>query len=50
MIVKEYKDGNTTIRIDDTNLPKKEEEKQERYNFFNRIGCEILESIENTDQ
>ena len=45
MIIQEYKDGDTTIRIDDTYFPKSEEEREERYRFFNRVGCEILESL-----
>ena len=42
MIIEEYKIGNTTIQIDDTYLPKTEEEKQKAYEDFNRIGCKIL--------
>lgn len=45
MIIQEYKDGDTIIRIDDTYFPKSEEEREERYRFFNRVGCEILESL-----
>lgn len=45
MIIQEYKDGDTTIRIDNMYFPKSEEEREERYRFFNRVGCEILESL-----
>ncbi len=46
MIIKEFKLGNTTIEIDDTYFPKTEEEKENIYKEFNRIGCEILKSNE----
>jgi len=42
LIVKEFKIGNTKILVDDTYLPKTNEEKQERYELFNSIGCDIL--------
>lgn len=42
MIVKEMKIGNTKILVDDTYMPKSEEEKQSRYELFNQIGCEII--------
>lgn len=42
MIVKEMKIGNTKILVDDTYMPKTEEEKQSRYELFNQIGCEII--------
>lgn len=45
MIIQEYKIDDTTIKIDDTYFPKTEQEKEERYRFFNRVGCEILESV-----
>ena len=44
MIYRTFKFGNTEILIDDTYLPKSEEERQQRYEQFNRIGCEILYS------
>ena len=43
-IIKEFKLGDTTILIDDTYFPKTEEERQQRYEEFNQIGCEILRS------
>lgn len=43
MIVNEYKLGNTTICIDNTYYPKTEEEKQNNYEEFNKIGNEILQ-------
>lgn len=46
-IVQEFKIGDTTIQIDDTYFPKTEKEKQERYEEFNRIGCEILKEVIN---
>lgn len=42
MIVKEIKNGNTTILVDDEYMPKNEEEQKERYQLFNQIGCDIL--------
>lgn len=42
MIVKEMKIESATILIDDTYMPKSEEERQQRYELFNAIGCEIL--------
>lgn len=42
MIIKEIKIGNTKILVDDTYMPKTEEEKQSRYELFNQIGCEII--------
>ena len=47
MIIKSFKLGNTTIWVDDTYLPKSEEEKQLVYEEFNKIGCEILYSKKN---
>lgn len=42
MIIKEIKIGNTKILVDNTYMPKSEEEKQSRYELFNQIGCEII--------
>lgn len=42
MIVKKMKLGNTTILVDDTYMPKNEEERKIRYEIFNAIGCEIV--------
>lgn len=42
MIIKEFKIGNTKILVDDTYMAKTEEERQQRYEVFNSIGCEIL--------
>ena len=39
--------GNTTILVDDTYMPKSEEERQERYELFNQIGCEIINNSSN---
>lgn len=44
MIVRETHKGNATILVDDTYMPKSEEEKQERYEVFNAIACEIINS------
>lgn len=44
MIIKSFNLGNTKILVDDTYLPKSEEEKQLVYGEFNKIGCEILYS------
>lgn len=44
MIVQEFNLENTKIFVDDTFLPKTEEEKQQRYEIFNSIGCEIISS------
>lgn len=41
-VIKTFKIGSTTIEIDDTYFPKTEKEKQQVYEEFNRIGCEIL--------
>lgn len=46
LIIQEYRIGNTTIQIDDTYFPKTEEEKQIVYEDFNKVGCEILKSLE----
>ena len=37
MIVKEIQLGNTKVLIDDLYLPKTEEEKEQRYEIFNKI-------------
>jgi len=42
LIVKEFKLGNTTILVDDTYMAKTEQEREERYQLFNKIGCEII--------
>ena len=44
MIIKEFQLGNTKILVDDTYMPKSEEERQQRYELFNEIGCEIIDS------
>lgn len=44
MIIKRMKSGNTTILVDDTYMPKNEEERKTRYELFNAIGCEIINS------
>lgn len=44
MIVKKMKLGNTTVLVDDTYMPKNEEERKIRYELFNAIGCEIINS------
>lgn len=43
-IVKTFKLGDTTIEVDDTYLPKSEEEKQKVYEEFNKIGYQILQA------
>lgn len=42
MIVKQFMLGDTEILVDDTYFPKTEEEKQQIYEDFNMVGCEIL--------
>jgi len=42
MIVQQFMLGDTEILVDDTYFPKTEEEQQQIYEEFNRIGCEIL--------
>lgn len=42
MIVKEFKFGKTTVLVDDEYMPKNEQERQERYELFNKIACDIL--------
>ena len=44
MIIKEFQFGNTKVLVDDTYMPKTEEERQQRYELFNSIGCEIINS------
>lgn len=44
MIIKEIQLGKTKILIDDSYLPKTEEEREQRYELFNQIGCEIIDS------
>ena len=34
--------GNTTVLVDDSYMPKSEEERKIRYEIFNAIGCEII--------
>ena len=46
LIVKEFNLEGAKIFVDDTYLPKNEEERQQRYELFNQIGCEILNSSE----
>ena len=42
MIVKEFKLGNTKIEVDNTYIVKTQEEKQNVFQQFNKIACEIL--------
>lgn len=44
MIVKEIKLENATVFIDDSYIAKTEDEKSSRYELFNSIGCEIINS------
>ncbi|MFG6319569.1 MAG: hypothetical protein K1W33_06950 [Clostridia bacterium] len=44
MIVKEFQLENAKVLVDDSFLPKTEEERQQRYELFNSIGCEIISS------
>lgn len=44
MIIKEMQIGDTKVLIDDTYMAKTEEERQQRYEIFNSIGCEIINS------
>lgn len=44
MIIKEIQMGDTKVLVDDTYIAKTEEEKQQRYEIFNSIGCEIIHS------
>lgn len=46
MIIQEFNLGNTLIQIDNTYYPKSEEERNNRYNEFNKIGCEIIRKHE----
>ena len=45
MIIQEFNLGNTLIQIDNTYYPKSEEERNNIYNEFNKIGCEIIRTI-----
>lgn len=47
VIVKELKIGNTTVLVDDEYMYKTEEERQSRYELFNKIGCEIINNSMN---
>ncbi len=49
MIIKSFNLGNTSVLVDDTYLPKSEEERQLVYEEFNKIGCEILYSQKESD-
>lgn len=42
MIIKEFNLENTKIAVDNTYLVKTEEEKENIYQQFNKIACEIL--------
>lgn len=44
MIIKEMMLGDTKVLIDDKYFPDTEEERQIRYEIFNQIGCEIINS------
>ena len=44
LIVKEIKMDNATVFIDDSYIAKTEEERKARYELFNSIGCEIINS------
>ncbi|MCI8309063.1 MAG: hypothetical protein HFJ45_02395 [Clostridia bacterium] len=44
MITKEMKIGDVKVLVDDTYIAKTEEERQQRYEIFNSIGCEIINS------
>lgn len=44
MIIKEMQIGDVKVLVDDTYIAKTEEEKQQRYEVFNSIGCEIMNS------
>lgn len=46
LIVKEFNLDGVKVMVEDTFLPKSEEERQQRYEIFNQIGCEILNSSE----
>lgn len=46
LIVKEINLDGVKVLVDDTYLPKSDEERQQRYEIFNQIGCEILNSSE----
>lgn len=46
LIVKEFCLEGVKVLVDDTYLPKSDEERQQRYEIFNQIGCEILNSSE----
>lgn len=50
MIIKSFNLGNTKILVDDTYLPKSEEENQLVYEEFNRIGCKILYSQQENEK
>lgn len=47
MIIKEMNLGNVKVLVDDTYLPKTEEERQSRYELFNQIGYEIINNSTN---
>lgn len=44
MIIKKFMLGSTTIEVDDTFIPKTEEENQEVYEEFNAKAIEILKN------
>ena len=46
MVVKEFKIGSTTIEVDDEFYPRTEEEREQIYEEFNKIGWEILNLLE----
>ena len=46
LIVKEFNLDGVKVLVDDTYLPKSDEERLQRYEIFNQIGCEILNSSE----
>ena len=44
MIIKEMQIGDVKVLVDDTYMAKTAEERQQRYEIFNSIGCEIINS------
>ncbi len=44
MVIKHFNIGNTKIEVDNIFFPKTEEENKEKYEEFNKIGWEIINS------
>lgn len=45
MVINEFKLGNTTVKIDNSYITTDEDERRQRCELFNEVGCEIYSNI-----